>query len=183
MNTINFKIENNIYTLKKVSGEMWSIADHEGSQDIDLLHLALILNYLEKDLYEIYSKNNTLVTVDVFKNIKTVKLLKGSKVIDKKVNTFNDFANKFWIEDPKVIDTINFDDDNRIYCGEFNPYNYYKMIPLILQENGWIYRNIPKIEILTSGYNYPVAETIGFYLKNKRLPNLWGDFLQEEEDF
>ena len=179
-----FKIENKIYTLNKIrSGETWSIADQEGENQIDLLHLASILLYLEDDLHEIYTPEcDTVTIVEDVSPVKAIKLLKGKT---EKVNTFtdkNDFVNKFWVEDPKVVDTIYFgDNDDTIYCGEFNPYNYYKMLPLILQEKGRG-KNFPKVAVLVNGYDYPVA-ALGFYLKNGRLPESWDDFLQEEEDF
>ena len=174
-----------IYTLKKLNGETWSIADQEGENQIDLLHLASILLYLEDNLHEIYSAEGDTVAIvdDVSPQIKTIKLLRSNKITTKKVNTSNNFVNKFWVEDPKVVDTIYFDDsnDNTIYCGEFNPYNYYKMLPLVLKEKGRGYKNIPKVAVLVNGYDYPTA-AIGFYLKNGRLPESWDDFLQEEEE-
>jgi len=182
MNILKFKIGTMIYTLKKLNGETWSIADQEGENQIDLFDLASILLYLEDDLHEIYTPecDTVAIIVEDVSPVKAVKLLKGSKTA-KKINTFNSFVNKFWVEDPKVIDTIYFgDDDDTIYCGEFNPYNYYKMLPLILQEKGRG-KNFPKVAVLVNGYDYPVAGTIGYYMRNGRLPKSWKDL--EEEGF
>jgi len=184
MNILKFKIGTRIYSLTKINGETWSIADQEGESQIDLFDLALILDYLEDDLHEIYSaEGDTVVIVDdVSPQIKTIKLLRSNKITTKKVNTFNNFVNKFWVEDPEVIDTIYIgdDNDNTIYCGEFNPYNYYKMLPLVLKEKGRGYGDIPKVAVLVNGYDYPTA-AIGYYLRNKRLPKSWKDL--EEEGF
>ena len=184
MDIFKFKIGTRIYSLTKINGETWSIADQEGENEINLFDLASILLYLEDDLHEIYTPECDTVAIIVEDvSLKAVKLLKGSKTA-KKINTFNSFVNNFWVEDPEVIDTIYIsDDDDTVYCREFNPYNYYKMLPLVLKEKGRGCKNIPKVAVLVNGYDYPIVGTIGYYLKNGRLPESWDDFLQEEEDF
>ena len=180
MNTINFKIENNIYTLKKVSGDMWCIANLQEEQEIDLLHLALIMNYMQKDIHEIFIVPKTFCTIEEGKTT-VVKLFQAKKIRDEKPNTFNDFVFKGWTEGVKQIDEIHVDRDLKIYVGEFNPFNYYKMLPLLLNEYMWRYEKTPVLEVFSKGFDYPLDGTLNYFLENNKLPKRFVDFAKKEE--